>query len=156
MKKLLLIVSLTTLLLSGCEKTYEVEEVVGVDKRDLPRSTTCVDHGPPAPCPDRQDRNNPRVTLNLNTMMANPPNVCAHPGTTLEVSLVPPEVATTIEVFLLPKDFADTWLLGTNNPDKENIHVPIPASIPPDESYWYEYGFVTSTGECTDPRLRVE
>ncbi len=110
----------------------------------------CVVYEPVKQCTG--DKNDPKVTLNLITMKANPPNVCGAPGETIVVSLVPPpEIVGSVAV--VPKNFADTWLLGTNSPDKEKINIAIPAWVPLETNH--DYGFVTKAGKCADPRLRV-
>jgi hypothetical protein len=110
----------------------------------------CVVHDPTDSCTGKP--NDPKVTLNLNTMKANPPNVCARPGLTIDVKLVP-EPAALGSVAVVPKNFLDTWLIGTNSVDKGKIEIEIPDSVP--EGTDHDYGFVTSAGKCADPRAHV-
>ncbi|MDX1508006.1 MAG: hypothetical protein R3358_06985 [Woeseiaceae bacterium] len=113
-------------------------------------SSNCVIHTPTTSCTGNP--NNPVVTLNLNTMKANPPNVCGRAGKTMEVRLVPPPSAKGT-VAVVPKNFSDTWLLGTNDPDPAKIFIEIPDWVAFGSDH--DYGFVKSTGECADPRLHV-
>jgi len=86
-------------------------------------------------------------------MKANPHNRCVSPGDTVEMEIVPaPSVAAT--VFVVPKNLTDTWLIGTNYPDKDKIIITIPKSVPRYSDH--AYGFLSSNGKCADPRFRVE
>jgi len=110
----------------------------------------CVVHNPTGSCTGNP--NDPKVTLNLTTMKANPPNVCARPGQTIDVKLVP-EPATLGSVAVVPKNFLDAWLIGTNSVDKGKIEIQIPDWVPAGTDH--DYGFVTSAGKCADPRAHV-
>ncbi len=139
MKMKLLLVLSASLLVSSCTTTG----IVGAQN--------CVVHQPPVDCTDTPV--SPAVTLNLTTMKANPPNVCAGPGETITIKLVP-EPAEVGTVAVVPKNFADTWLIGTNSPDKGKIEIEVPAWVPTITNH--DYGFVTSTGDCADPRVHVK
>ena len=95
----------------------------------------------------------PKVTLNLNEMKANPPNVCARPGKTIDVSIVPKVEASVGNVWVVPKNLADYWLVGTNDPDKLKIYIEIPDTVPFGTDH--DYGFLTTSGKCADPRVHV-
>ena len=114
-------------------------------------TTNCTVHDPTMSCTGNP--NDPKITLNLNTMKANPPNVCARPGQTLDISIVPPPQTSVGNVAVVPKDIADTWLIGTNSPNKLKISILIPDWV--EEGTDHDYGFVTSSGKCADPRVHV-
>jgi hypothetical protein len=141
-KKALLLVPLG-LLIAGCAATNGLG--------GSPQPTACIEPDPiTGPCTGNPV--DPKVTLNLNTMKANPPNVCASPGSTIEVSLAPPP-GMTGTVSVVAKDNANTWLNGTNAPDPKKILIEVPAWIPPGPNYYY--GFNTSLGTCVDPRVDI-
>lgn len=117
---------------------------------DILGAKDCVVPEPPGSCTGNPD--DPKVTLNLNTMKANPPNVCARPGKTIKVNLVP-KPADLGSVAVVPKNFIDVWLIGTNSVDEGKIEIKIPAGVP--EGTDHDYGFVTAAGKCTDPRAHV-
>jgi len=117
---------------------------------DVLGAKDCVVHEPTKSCTGNP--NDPKVTLNLNTMKANPPNVCARPGQTIKVNLVPkPDDLGSVAV--VPKNFVDSWLIGTNSVDAGTIEIEIPAWVPPGTDH--DYGFVTAAGKCADPRAHV-
>lgn len=140
MDKKFLIVFLTGLLVAAC----------ATPKAPL-GTTDCTVHEPTNSCTGNPDM--PKVSLNLTTMKANPPNVCARAGKTIDVSIVPPPAASVGNVAVVPKDFADTWLIGTNVPNKLKIEIKIPDTVPFGTDH--DYGFVTSDGKCADPRVHV-
>lgn len=113
--------------------------------------TVCVEHDPGNSCTGNPDM--PKVTLNLITMKANPPNVCARAGKTIDVSIVPEVEASVGNVHVLPKNFADYWLVGTNDPEKLKIAIKIPDTVTFGTNH--DYGFVTTDGKCADPRVHV-
>ena len=114
-------------------------------------TTGCVEPPVVVSCTGNPDM--PKVTLNLITMKANPPNVCARANTTIDVSIVPKVEASVGNVHVLPKNFADYWLVGTNDPDKLKIYIKIPDTVSFGTDH--DYGFVTTGGKCADPRVHV-
>ena len=138
MQKILIILSLSFLLVA-CEKA---------NFNSIAHAPHCVSHGPSL-CIDVGD---PNVTLNLNSMKANPSNRCVSPGDTVEMELVPPPAAAAT-VFVVPKNLTDTWLIGTNYPDKDKITITIPEWVPKYSDH--DYGFLAD-GKCADPRFHVE
>lgn len=114
-------------------------------------TTGCVVHDPGNSCTGNPDM--PKVTLNLVTMKANPPNVCARAGKTIDVSIIPEGEASVGNVAVLPKKFADAWLIGTNVPDKLKIEIKIPDTVAFGTDH--DYGFITTGGKCADPRVHV-
>lgn len=118
---------------------------------DQPQPSACIVPEPiTGPC--NGNPSEPKVNLNLNTMKANPPNVCANPGTTIEVNLSPPP-GLTGTVSVVAKDNTHTWLNGSNAPDPKKIHIYVPAWATPGPDY--SYGFSTSLGTCVDPRVDI-
>ena len=143
-KRALLVVSIA-MLIAGCV-TPEDPQSMG------PLGTVnCAVHEPTDSCTGNPD--DPKVTLNLNTMKANPPNVCARAGKTINISIVPTQAASVGNVAVVPKSSTDTWLIGTNVPDKLKITIPIPNDIAFGTDH--DFGFVTSDGKCADPRVHV-
>lgn len=141
-KKALLLVPLG-LVIAGCAATKSVDE--------HPQPRACIEPDPITdPCTGNPT--DPKVTLNLNTMKANPPNVCANPGSTIEVNISPPP-SMTGSVSVVAKDNTHTWLNGTNAPDPKKIYVYVPTWIAPSPNY--DYGFNTSLGTCVDPRVDI-
>lgn len=123
-------------------------------------SNNAGEHAEPLACiepepikgPCNGNPNDPKVNLNLQTMKANPPNVCASPGSTIEINISPkPEFPGTVSV--VAKDPTNTWLNGTNAPDSKTILIYVPAwtSLNTDN----DYGFTTSLGTCVDPRVQI-
>jgi hypothetical protein len=139
MKKKTIILSVLSCgwLISGCTTV----DVLG--------ARNCVSDKPPDACTGNSA--DPKVTLNLVTMKANPPNVCAERGQTIKVKLVP-EPDKLGSVAVVPKNFLDVWLIGTNSVDKGKIEIHIPEWVSIDD---HDYGFVTSDGKCADPRAKV-
>jgi hypothetical protein len=137
-KKLLLLVG-CGLLVSSCA----APGVIG--------ARNCVPAVDPPPClPDQAGSD---VTLNLNSMRANPPIVCVAPGDTITVNIVPTSKAEVGNVAVVPKNFADTWLTGTNSDDPTMFEIKVPGWVPKNTDH--DYGFVTNEGSCADPRVHV-
>ena len=136
MQKILIILSLSFLLVA-CESANFL--------KNAPRC-------PPPPEFDKCNPGAPTVTLHLNNMKATPPNLCVKAGDTVEMQITPaPDKVGTVVV--VAKDFFDTWLIGTNSPDKSKISITIPDWVSDGD---YNYGFLTNNGKCADPRFRVE
>ncbi|MDJ0813815.1 MAG: hypothetical protein QNJ23_08800 [Woeseiaceae bacterium] len=141
-KKALLLVPLG-LAIAGCATTNGYGE--------QPQPAACIVPDPiEGPC--NGNPANPKVNLNLNTMKASPPNVCANPGTTIEIKLSPPPRMTGT-VSVVAKNKTNTWLNGTNAPDPRKIFIYVPGWIAPGDDYYY--GFTTSLGTCVDPRVDI-
>ena len=116
-----------------------------------PQPSACIVPDPiTGPCTGNSS--SPKVNLNLMTMKANPPNVCAEPGTTIEVKISPPPgMIGTVSV--VAKNNAHTWLNGNNAPDPKKILIYVPPWATPGTDY--SYGFSTSLGTCVDPRVDI-
>ena len=98
----------------------------------------------------------PTVHVNLNgTLRANPPNVCAEPGSTLTIHLTPgPNEIETVGI--VPKDLKQIWLMKSNSPDSGQIVINIPEIADGDDTnYTYDYAIYTADGNCVDPRVTV-
>jgi hypothetical protein len=141
-KNTFLLIPLVTVMV-GCAATGAVG--------GQPQPSACIVPEPSdGPCNGNPEE--PKVTLNLNTMKANPPNVCANPGSKIEVK-ISPEPSMAGSVSLVAKDNTHTWLNGTNAPDAKYIYVYVPTWIGPSPDYYY--GFNTSLGTCVDPRVDI-
>jgi len=116
-----------------------------------PQPSACIVPEPiTGPCNGPSD--DPKVNLNLMTMKANPPNVCAAPGTTIKVKLSPkPTLTGTVSV--VAKNSTHTWLNGSNTTDSEFIYINVPGWVTLGTNYYY--GFTTSLGTCVDPRVDI-
>ena len=97
-------------------------------------------------------KNDPKVNFNTNTLKANPANVCAAPGKTLVIMITPPADNKIGSVAVVAKDKNDSWLSGTNSPDKKKIEIYIPPWISDGP---HDYGFLTFDGKCLDPRIHI-
>ena len=105
------------------------------------------------------DKNNPKVILNTESLVVAPPNVCAMPGKTLVISVVPAANNKIGSVAIIPKNPKDTWLTGTNSPDKNEIRILVPNWVSGGKASVgtnHDYGFVTIDGNCVDPRVNVQ
>lgn len=130
------------LILTGCAA------IDGADEHTQPM--TCIEPDPiSGPCNGNPSA--PMVNLNLSTMKANPPNVCANPGSTIEVTISPPP-GSIGTVSVTAKDPTNTWLNGTNAPDPQKIFIYVPPGVSLGNNY---YGFTTSLGTCVDPRVDI-
>ncbi len=104
----------------------------------------------PDVCQGPKDK--PKVNFNTNKLEPKPANVCAAPGTTLVIQITPVAQNKIGSVAVVPKNPNDSWLAGTNSPDKKEIKILIPDWV---EEGRHDYGFVTFDGKCLDPRVHV-
>ena len=115
-------------------------------------STTCTIITPGSSCGG--DKNFPIVTINTQAgLVIDRSNVCATPGSTIEFRVVPPGHNDVGSVSISAKIPTDTWLNGTNSPDKKKIEILIPDWVETDEEY--DYAIYASGGTCVDPRVEV-
>lgn len=115
-------------------------------------STTCTYMAPDSSCDG--DKNFPIVTINTQAgLVIDRSNVCATRGSKIEFRVVPPGLNDVGSVSISAKNPADTWLNGTNSPDKEKIEILVPDWVTTKEKY--EYAISTSSGTCMDPRVEV-
>ena len=116
-----------------------------------PPGRTCTVITPGASCDG--DKNFPVVTINTQAgLVIDRSNVCAAPGSTIEFRVVPPGRNDVGSVSIRSKDPADTWLNGTNSPDKKKIEILVPDWVTDDD---YDYAIYMSGGTCLDPRVEV-
>jgi len=138
-RKLLFVLPLSWLL-AGCAEPTSDESV-------------CEEYtGPEHVCSPEQNPQAPHVNLNAVSLMVNPWCVRANPGTTLVFMLTPKNNNTLGSAKIFPKDEDNTWLKGTNDADKDEIRIPVPATLTPGPR---DYGFVVGD-KCVDPRVSVE
>lgn len=96
----------------------------------------------------------PKVTINTNRPLnADPPNVCADPGTTIVFNIVPVG-GEKGDVSVIPKIAADSWLTGTNSANAGKIEILVPTGLEPKSDH--DYTIVTKDGQCLDPRVEVQ
>ncbi|MBT8144755.1 MAG: hypothetical protein KJO55_08640 [Gammaproteobacteria bacterium] len=105
--------------------------------------------------------NAPVVNFNTNGMTVAPRNVCAKRNATLEFKVTPVNPGGNPRpkgsVSLVAKDLSNTWLIGTNSPDRNEISIPIPDYVDADEYYAYTLFVNDDDGvRCVDPRVHVE
>lgn len=115
-------------------------------------ATTCTHITPTSSCGG--DKSFPIVTINTQAaLVVDRSNVCATPNSTIEFRVVPPGKNDVGSVSIVAKDPADTWLNGTNSPDKKKIEILVPDWVKADEDY--DYAIYVSGGACLDPRVEV-
>jgi len=102
------------------------------------------------------DKNDPKVTINVDTMTVDPECVRAKKDKQIHIKLDGQSIKkNTVTIF--PKDPADDWLTGVNKA-RRNIVIKVPKNkkdgtdLP---AVIYSYGIKTPTG-CIDPRVSVE
>ena len=106
--------------------------------------------GPLPPCSG--DKNDPKVTIDLDTFDLVPKCVNAKKRKFITFTFVASEKPDAETVVVYPKDPANyVWLAATNAPSKNKIKIEVPDDI---EAGEYEYG-IYYDGECLDPRVRV-
>lgn len=137
-RKLLFVLTLNWLLAGCAEPTSE---------------SMCEEYpGPKPPCNSAQDPQAPHVNLNSESLLVNPWCVRANPGTTLVFMLTPKNNNTLGSAKIFPKNKSNSWLKGTNDIDKDEIRISVPATL---EHGPRDYGFVVGD-KCVDPRVSVE
>ena len=143
MNKNVLLLPIFVLITVGCAANGGA----GKDAQPL----ACIEPQPSTgPCNGNPE--NPQVNLNLQTMKANPPNVCANPGSTIKVNISPePDSPGTVSV--VAKNPTNTWLNGTNSPDSKTISIYVPEWVSLGGDNYY--GFTTNLGTCVDPRVQI-
>ena len=115
-------------------------------------ASTCTTITPSSSCGG--DKNFPIITINTQAgLVIDRSNACVTPGSTIEFRVVPPGQNDVGSVSISAKDPADTWLNGTNSPDKKKIEILVPDWVPTHEEY--DYAIYTSGGTCMDPRVEV-
>lgn len=95
-------------------------------------------------------------TLIINTqvgLVIDHNNVCADRNSTITFNVVPPGKNDIGSVSIVAKNPEDTWLNGTNSPDKKKIEILVPDWVEVETGY--EYAIHLSGGACLDPRVEV-
>lgn len=98
------------------------------------------------------DKNDPIVDIDTVALTFDPPIICSKKQRTIKFELNPPPEDKDGTAAIFPKDFTDAWLTGTNVPNKNRIMIKVPHWV---AKKTYQYMFVTSTGNCVDPRVEV-
>lgn len=139
--KILFVVALSYLLI-GCATVNTME------------GSTCTVISIDSECDG--DRHYPAVTLNTQdaTLDVHPSNVCANNESTIIFRVVPPGLNEVGSVSIVAKDSTNTWLIGSNSPDKKEIAIFVPDWVAADEEY--DYSIYLADGRCVDPRVSVE
>ena len=83
-----------------------------------------------------------RLTINVNSMRVSPPNLCARPGSSIDVNVVPNSF-----VSIQPKGDRD-WPRQSGSSFTLNV--------PEDASGAYDYNVYFEDGSCIDPRISVD
>ncbi|MBT8137629.1 MAG: hypothetical protein KJO54_11495 [Gammaproteobacteria bacterium] len=127
------------------------------------QSPTCDILNVPANCsnPGASGPSAPSVNFNTNpnAMTVAPRNVCANRNATLVFKLTPNNPGGDPRPFgsvsVVAKDLSNTWLIGTNNSDREEISIEVPDYVVAGD---YEYTLFVNDGNarCVDPRVHVE
>ena len=109
------------------------------------------------PCDNH--KNDPKVTLYLDTMTVEPECVNAKKGRVIIFELESADPITTGSVQIIPKNAANNWwLAGTNSPNKKRILVLAPKKKDLDGDFStgiHSYEVRTPTA-CLDPRVNVQ
>jgi hypothetical protein len=135
----LLIAIAIGLLTSACAATTQRTLVMNCDTPTIP--TNCT-----TPVPN----NKIIVNVSASHLVVSPKNYCSKPNATIEVKVVPPNSGIT--VVAVPKDAANGWILSSNVTDPSKITITVPNGANGD----YEYLFITSDGQCYDPRIHID
>ena len=115
-------------------------------------STSCTVITPDSSCDG--DENFPIVTINTQAgLVIDRSNACVTRGSKIEFRIVPPGLNDVGSVSIRAKDPADTWLNGTNSPEKKEIVILVPDWVTIEETY--DYAIYMSSGTCMDPRVEV-
>jgi hypothetical protein len=118
----------------------------------LVRVGTCeVETGPETPCEGMP--NTPSIHLNTNSLNVTPRCANAAHNSTIVISVTPPGQNDVASVAIVPKNGTDTWLTGTNSPDKKEIRILVPAWVEDGE---HQYSVLLADGRCIVPRVRIE
>jgi hypothetical protein len=118
----------------------------------VPPRATCLVIAPSASCGG--DKHFPIITINTQAgLVVDRSNACATPGSTIEFRVVPPGQNDVGSVSIRAKDPGDTWLNGSNSPNKMKIEILVPDWVTTQEKY--DYAIYTSGGTCMDPRVEV-
>lgn len=139
-KKILLLLP-SCLLLTGCPGLPILEE------------GECEVVNGPDVCTGSETNPKIGITLVRDGVRVGPPNVCANAGTTIEVSIQPPQKDLNT-VRTVPKDPEHAWLNASNSSDKNSFEINVPASATVGEDYFYT--IIRSNGTCLDPRVHVD
>jgi hypothetical protein len=154
-KKILFIIALTWILV-GCVSNPPSNGAMFGETGTLSVSG-CTSYAGPMACSG--DKNDPKVTINLDTWTVTPECVNAKKGKIITVTL---ESASPIDkgsVVLFPKDPTNYfWMARTNDPNKNKIKLTAPKQKKSGENFpvgEYKYGIWTAAN-CLDPRVKVD
>ena len=100
------------------------------------------------------DRHYPVVKIDTEKKVISPELVCAALESVIEFRVKPPGKTAAGAVAVRAKDATNTWLVGTNYPQKKKIDVLVPEWVTIDKDYGYNIFF--EDGTCVDPRIHVE
>ena len=160
MNSKILFVLLMSILVVGCADNVPQDASMEVAmERSIEgsmKASDCEEYYPiPGKCKDVGHP--PEVTLNTNTLRANPPNVCANRGETITFKITPKRPNKDKKsVSIMPKELTNTWLVGSNSSDENKIEISIPTWVEPKENYDYGFAVAGPNGKCVDPRVHVE
>ncbi len=101
-----------------------------------------------------EDRHYPKVTINTETKEIHPEFVCTARESVIEFRVAPPGKTAVGAVSVKAKDSLNTWLIGTNYPDKKTIDVVVPEWV--ENNSVHHYNVIFEDGSCIDPRVHVE
>lgn len=105
------------------------------------------------------DKNDPKVTINLDTKTVTPECIKAKKGKVIQFTLESASPIAKGSVEIIAKDpVKDEWLYGQNKPTKKKIIILAPKKKEngknlPDGKYAYE---IRTSDWCIDPRVNVE
>lgn len=123
------------------------------DSRSVKSMTSCSTYViPEGACGGDKLSPEVRITKAASQYVFTPGKICAQPGKTIVFKLLPPPQNLLGTAAILPKNPTDSWLSGTNWEDKDEIKILVPEWVSEGP---HNYAFVTSTGDCVDPRVEV-
>jgi hypothetical protein len=121
---------------------------IACEQQRLDEETDCQSVNIPPVCVGNPA--DPKLNINVAPgLTVAPPNVCAHAGTVIDIKVTP--TISTESVSTVPKDPAHTWM-AANNSGPGPFEIRVPDKLP-DGSY--DYGVVTGSGHCLDPKITV-
>lgn len=143
MKFVLLIATVFTLALSGCERASDPS---------AGSATACKTYEAQLKECDSNDTSH-KVTIYTDPVRFEPENICVERGRSIEFTLDPVPDGQEGTAAIIPDEYENSWLTGTNSPAMDKIKIKVPKWV--DKGKTYKYNFIMNDGSCVDPRVEV-
>ena len=140
-KKILCVLPLSFLVVACGSQQTQVSTAGCVD-RPAPPNTKCVSQG-----------TTPFVNVTPNGWVIAPRNLCVTAGGTVEIRFLGAKPALN-SLLTVPKGKPAVWLIGSNSSDARKIVLSVPEGLQEGESF--DYGILSDSDGCVDPRFTVE